>query len=101
MKFRSNKQSKRYKRRRDLVVQILDEFPVCERCSAARSTDVHELVRRSQWREGINHRLNLRALCRPCHIWVTEHPQEAYEQGWSAWSWGRDKYITHEEGRPD
>lgn len=101
MRFRSSKRERQYRERRNLVEQILDERPICERCSAARSTDVHEVIRRSQWRDGFLVSENLRALCRPCHTWVTEHPAAAVEQGWSDWSWNRDKYLVDEEGRPE
>lgn len=99
MRFRSKKRERQYRQRRTLVEQILDERPVCERCSAARSTDVHEVIRRSQWSAGILVSENLRALCRRCHIWVTEHPKQAVEEGWSAWSW--DRYLFDQEGRPE
>ena len=99
MRFRSKKRERQYRQRRTLVEQILDERPVCQRCSAARSTDVHEVIRRSQWSAGILVTENLRALCRRCHIWVTEHPKQAVEEGWSAWSW--DRYLFDQEGRPE
>lgn len=99
MRFRSKKRERQYRQRRTLVEQILDERPVCERCSAARSTDVHEVIRRSQWSAGILVTENLRALCRPCHTWITEHPKLAVEEGWSAWSW--DRYLFDQEGRPE
>lgn len=99
MRFRSKKRERQYRQRRTLVEQILDERPVCERCSAARSTDVHEVIRRSQWSAGILVSENLRALCRRCHIWVTEHPKQAVDEGWSAWSW--DRYLFDQEGRPE
>ena len=92
MRFRSKKREREYRERRTLVERILDERPVCERCHAARSTDVHEVIRRSQWKAGYLVTENLRALCRQCHTWVTEHPRAAVEQGWSAWSWQRGNY---------
>jgi len=92
MRFRSKKREREYRERRTLVERILDERPVCERCHAARSTDVHEVIRRSQWQAGFLVSDNLRALCRQCHTWVTEHPRAAVEQGWSAWSWQRNEY---------
>lgn len=101
MRFRSKKRERDYRERRSLVEQILDERQICERCSAARSTDVHEVIPRSQWKAGILVSENLRALCRQCHIWVTEHPQAAAESGWSDWSWNRGRYLNDEEGRPE
>ena len=76
----------KYRQRRSLVAQMLEEKPVCERCSAARSTDIHEVVSRARGGSILDPR-NLVALCRPCHSWITEHPAEAYAQGWSRHSW--------------
>jgi hypothetical protein len=101
MRFRSKKREKQYRTRRTLVEQLLDERRICERCGMNPSTDIHEVIRRSQWRDGINVLSNLRALCRACHRWVTEHPAKAVEEGWSDWSWNRDKYLNDEEGRPE
>lgn len=101
VKFRSKKREREYRERRNLVERILDERPVCERCYAARSTDVHEMIRRSQWRAGILVTENLRALCRSCHTWITENPKAAVEQGWSDWSWNRNRYLNDEQGRPE
>lgn len=99
MRFRSKRREREYRERRTLVERILDERPVCERCSAAASTDVHEVIRRSQWRAGIFVTENLRALCRSCHDWVTQHPRESVEEGWSAWSWQRNEYGGNSENR--
>jgi hypothetical protein len=96
----SKKRAKRAKERRTLVERVLDDRPICERCHMNPSTDVHEVIRRSQWRDGIYVMDNLRALCRRCHRWITEHPQSAHDEGFSAWSWERDKYLTDEDGRP-
>lgn len=101
MRFRSKKQEGLYRQRRNIVRDLLEERPICERCQAARSTDVHEIIRRSQWKAGILEKQNLRALCRSCHTWITENPDSAVEQGWSDWSWNRDRYLTDEEGRPE
>jgi hypothetical protein len=100
MRFMSKKRAKRAKERRTLVERVLDDRPICERCSMNPSTDVHEVIRRSQWRDGIYVMDNLRALCRRCHRWITEHPQAAHDEGFSAWSWERDKYLSDEDGRP-
>jgi hypothetical protein len=34
-------------------------------------------------------------------MWVTEHPKQAEEEGFSAPSWQRDRYLTDWEGRPE
>lgn len=84
---RSKKTQDLYRTERiPLVIRILKERPVCERCQRNESCDVHEVltrgrsggVRGSAWLDPDN----LAALCRPCHIWVTEHPIEAAEEGW-------------------
>lgn len=98
MRFRSRKRERLYRERRKLVIEILEDRPVCERCRSARSVDVHEVIRRSQWSAGIVVRENLRAVCRPCHTWITEHPQEATDAGWSDWS--HNRYLYEWEGNP-
>jgi 5-methylcytosine-specific restriction endonuclease McrA len=100
MRFMSRKRARRVKERRSLVEQILSDYPICQRCGTNPSDDVHEVIRRSQWADGIYVADNLRALCRRCHRWVTEHPQAAHDEGWSAWSWEQDKYLSDQEGRP-
>ena len=101
MRFRSRKREQQYRERRTIVVHLLEEFPICQRCHSAASIDVHEVIRRSQWSDGFLVRDNLRALCRACHTWITEHPAEAAKEGFSDWSWNRDKYLRHVEGMPD
>ena len=87
MRQRSAKTEKIYRtKRRNLVRSLLSERPVCQRCNADRSQDIHE--KKSRARGGsITDPENLVALCRSCHIWVTEHPEEAHAQGWLLWSW--------------
>lgn len=51
--------------------------------------DVHELVRRSQWRGGYLVADNAVTLCRTAHDYVTLHPHEAVELGLAKWSWQR------------
>lgn len=101
MRFMSRKRARRAPQRRTLTIQLLDEFPICQRCGTNPSTDVHEVIRRSQWAEGIYVKENLRALCRLCHRWITEHPQAAVDEGWAAWSWQRDHYLSADESRPE
>lgn len=98
MRHRSKKREAQYRQRRRIVAELLEARPVCERCHRAASTDVHEVIRRSQWRDGILELGNLRALCRPCHRWVTENPAAAVESGWSDWSWNR--YLHEWDGQP-
>lgn len=101
MRFRSRKAEARYRERRKLVTAKLQQHPICERCGSNPSVDVHEIVRRSQWADGILHDANTRALCRSCHIWIGLHPAEATAEGWSAPSWRRADYMDDEEGNPE
>jgi 5-methylcytosine-specific restriction endonuclease McrA len=73
-------------KRRNLVRKLLSERPICQRCLADRSQDIHELKSRARG-GSITDVDNLVALCRLCHIWVTQNPQLAKEQGWLKSSW--------------
>jgi 5-methylcytosine-specific restriction endonuclease McrA len=99
MRFRSKKREKQYGQRRTLVVQLLEEFPVCQRCSSAAAVDVHELIRRSQWADGFLVKKNLKTLCRPCHTWITEHPEQAVKEGFADWS--HNRYLYDNQGQAD
>ncbi len=81
MRFRSRKQEALYRERRVLVARLLTDRPICERCHAARSTDVHELLSRARG-GSILDESNLACLCRPCHSWVTTNPAAATAEGW-------------------
>lgn len=84
---RSAKTEKIYRtRRRNLVIALLAERPVCQRCQSQRSQDIHELKSRARG-GSITDEENLVALCRPCHTWVTLNPIKAKEQGWLRNSW--------------
>jgi 5-methylcytosine-specific restriction endonuclease McrA len=87
IKPRSAKMEKIYRtRRRNLVAKLLAERPICQRCTNERSQDIHELKSRARG-GSITDIENLVALCRNCHIWVTENPKKALEQGWLKSSW--------------
>lgn len=73
-------------KRRNLVRKLLAERPVCQRCLADRSQDIHELKSRARG-GSITDLDNLVALCRSCHSWVTQNPAQAKEQGWLKSSW--------------
>ena len=84
---RSQKMTKLYKDQRvPLVKRLLSENPTCQKCFSARSQDVHEVKSRARG-GSITDIKNLRCLCRPCHNWITSHPEEAHAQGWLKWSW--------------
>ncbi|SEN88977.1 hypothetical protein [Nonomuraea pusilla] len=86
LKPRSKKQEAKYRVRRVLVAELLAERPVCERCHAARSTDVHEPRMRSRGAD-INDPDQCVCLCRDCHRWVHDHPAAATAEGWLIPSW--------------
>jgi 5-methylcytosine-specific restriction endonuclease McrA len=84
---RSKKTEKLYRtKRRNIVRKLLADRPVCQRCMADRSQDIHELKSRARG-GSITDEENLVALCRNCHRWVTENPAMAKEQGWLLNSW--------------
>jgi len=87
MNRRSRKRQQLYTNERiPIVIEVLEENPVCMKCWRAASTDVHEL--KSRGRGGsITDKANLVALCRTCHDWITQHPREATQQGWLRHSW--------------
>jgi HNH endonuclease len=57
----------------------------CEKCGLEWATNAHHRKNRSQG--GRDDLSNLLLLCGSgttgCHGWITEHPAEAYEKGWS------------------
>jgi len=79
----------KYRERRSLVAQMLDEKPVCERCDQARSTDIHEVVSRARG-GSILDPANLVAWSRQCHSFITQNPLVAHAEGWSKHSWEND-----------
>lgn len=87
LRRRSKKTAKVYREQRiPLVIELLQDSPLCERCLKATATDVHELKSRARG-GSILDRDNLAVLCRPCHSWVTTHPKEATDEGWLRPSW--------------
>lgn len=72
--------------RRRIVRDLLATYPVCVRCWRQRSVDVHEV--KSRGRGGsITDLSNLVCLCRTCHDFVTQNPDQAHKEGWSKHSW--------------
>lgn len=86
MRHRSRKQTQLYRQRIPLVIQFLEERPSCERCHAARSTEVHEIKSRARGGSILDEE-NLAALCHTCHAWITTHPADATSEGWLKNSW--------------
>jgi 5-methylcytosine-specific restriction endonuclease McrA len=87
LRFRSPKTARVYREVRvPLVRDLLQEHPVCQRCSAARSTDVHEPKLRSRGGDPLV-KAQCVALCRDCHDWVHQNPADATAEGWMKHSW--------------
>lgn len=84
---RSAKRDRLYRdQRRPLVEALLSARPLCQRCAAATSTEVHELKSRARG-GSITDPGNCVALCHACHAWITTHPAEALAGGWLRSSW--------------
>lgn len=95
LKPRSDKMAKIYREERvPLVARLLEERPYCEakiRDVCTRySQDIHEVVSRARG-GSITDEANCRAVCRPCHTFITDHPAIAAAMELSKWSWERDK----------
>lgn len=100
LRKRSKKMEDKYVERRKLVVKILSERPKCEACpifakhdglatyKLSPSTDVHELVRRSQG-GSILDETNVLAVCRKCHNRIGQYPALAFELGLAKHGWER------------
>lgn len=87
LRYRSKKTTALYARRRELVAALLEDG-VCERCKAARATDVHEPLLRSRGGD-ITDPDQCVALCRSCHDFVHNFPLIALEEGFMKHSWGQ------------
>ena len=88
MRFRSKKMAKKYIQRRKLVGEMLEEFPLCQRCGIKPSSEVHEVISRARGGD-ILEKTNCRALCHACHFWITTNPAEATKTGWLKNSWDK------------
>lgn len=100
LRKRSAKMEAKYVERRKLVVKVLSERPTCEACPVfakhdglktyrlSLSTDVHELVRRSQG-GSILDEANVLAVCRKCHNRIGQYPALAFDLGLAKHGWER------------
>jgi 5-methylcytosine-specific restriction endonuclease McrA len=80
------------------VEKILSERPFCQACKVfaqhdkkvtfiqKNSTDVHEIIRRSQGGSILDED-NVLAVCRPCHARIGNYPQLAFDLGLAKRSW--------------
>jgi 5-methylcytosine-specific restriction endonuclease McrA len=99
---RSKKQEELYEKRRPFVVSVLGARPFCEACPVfashdglvayvrRNSTDVHEIIRRSQGGSILDEN-NVLAVCRECHNRIGSNPQLAFDLGLAKHGWERDK----------
>lgn len=79
---------------RDLICQVherhlnggvhVGDLP---KCDYSLGLDVHELIRRSAWRDGIYHPNNCITVCRAHHDWIGANPERATALGLSLPSW--------------
>jgi 5-methylcytosine-specific restriction endonuclease McrA len=102
LKKRSKKQEEKYNLRRPFVEKILRERRWCEACPKYAehdgavtyvrrpSSDVHEIIRRSQGGSIIDES-NVLAVCRRCHERIGRNPKIAFELGLAKHGWEQDK----------
>ena len=79
-----------YRQRRD---EFVVANPVCQRCQQAPTDDLHHMCNVSQSGvAGLLDEGNWLAVCRPCHQFLTTHPNAAVEEGFSrrGWDYRRD-----------
>lgn len=98
---RSKKKEKEYELRRPFVRQILEKYPLCQACPVFAkhdklttykrllSTDVHEIIRRSQGGSILDEN-NVLAVCRKCHNRIGSYPALAFELGLAKHGWDKD-----------
>lgn len=67
--------------------QFLADNPICQRCRAARSVDLHHRANRSTTQKAFLDPANWVALCRPCHDWVGVNREAAVAEGFAQWGW--------------
>lgn len=84
--------------RRGFVKKILSQYPLCQACPIFAqhdglvtfvhrpSTDVHEIVRRSQGGSIVDES-NVLAVCRKCHTRIGDEPSLAFSLGLAKHSW--------------
>mgnify|MGYP000851014786 FL=1 len=82
MRSVSKKRAAELRKRRRIVERMKADGPVlCQRCGRL-ADDLHERLSRARG-GSITDPENLIPLCRDDHRWVTEHPIEAEQEGWS------------------
>lgn len=85
-------------KRQALVADVLAHQPQCAAMipylCTGRSTEVNEIIRRSQWQEGFLVRSNTEGLCHACHAHITDNPGDtgwAMRHGHQLPGWVRDR----------
>lgn len=77
-------QQKRSRRRMRLYLRnrgrFLTQNPWCGRCGGTADQIQHKAGRVGDALLDVTRWM---AVCAPCHVYITEHPTEAYERGWS------------------
>lgn len=67
----------------EFKMNVLQRHALCQALTAGctfTATEAHHRKLRSQG--GSNDPVNGLAVCAPCHRYIHDHPQEAYERGW-------------------
>jgi len=86
----------KYVERRKLVSRLLKERPVCEahlpQICTTKPEHIHEIKTRGRGGNilpghGPNPDANFKAVCPPCHQYITEHPKEAHALGLVVHAW--------------
>lgn len=80
IKARSAKREKFMREVRIPLVKARINGKPCDRCRRVPAQDVHEILPRSAG-GSMTDPANLADLCRPCHEWVTLHPDLAEVEG--------------------
>lgn len=70
-------------------IATLRDLDTCQRCR--RNCGPSARDHRQNRRPGNTVASNLQVLGLRCHLWKTEHPKAAIEQGWAVPSWGDPK----------
>lgn len=87
LRHRSKRMAEIYRTQRiPVVLEVLDDHPVCQRCDLRDSVDVHEVKTRARGGSIVD-KANLVALCRYCHDFLTTHPAQAAAEGLMKNSW--------------
>lgn len=93
LRNRSKKRTAEMVERRKLIKRLFDERDgLCEAliegvCSRYAS-DLHEILRRSQGGKVVGgDDSSYLIVCRPCHTWIGNNPQQAFQLGLAKHSW--------------